>query len=124
MSAHGGNAEPVQRAVTLLRSESRDVRCWMPRWSGDPHAGRTETSLQLAMAPDRVRSERAEAGDTRPMRELLPVLRASSVRAVSPNGVLGDPAGASPAEGHHLLDALSADLLAHFDAGWSPRAAR
>ena len=121
VSAHGGNAEPLQRAVSVLRSESRDVRSWMPRWDGDPHAGRTETSLQLAMAPHRVREDRAEAGDTRPVRELLPLLRTSSVRAISPNGVLGDPAGANAAEGHSLLDTLATDLLSCFDSGWSPR---
>jgi creatinine amidohydrolase len=32
------------------------------------------------------------------------------VRAVSPDGVLGDPAGASAAEGARLLAALSARL--------------
>src|SRR5690348_4722941 len=39
--AHGGNAEPVRRAVSLLRRESRNVRAWFP--SGPPddtHAGR------------------------------------------------------------------------------------
>jgi creatinine amidohydrolase len=41
---------------------------------------------------------------------LLPRLRAEGVRAVSPNGVLGDPAGASAAEGRSLLDAAIADL--------------
>src|SRR5688500_15918427 len=32
LSGHGGNAEPLTRAVRLLRSESRDVRLWSPRW--------------------------------------------------------------------------------------------
>ena len=42
----------------------------------------------------------------------MPALRASSVKAVSPNGVLGDPAGASAAEGAAVFAALLADLLA------------
>ena len=37
-------------------------------------------------------------------------LRAGGVRAVSPDGVLGDPAGASADEGRQLLDAMVADL--------------
>jgi mycofactocin system creatininase family protein len=116
VSTHGGNSEPVRRAERLLRAESRDVLAWMPAWPGDAHAGRTETSLQLALAPQRVRAGRAEPGNTRPIAELMPVLRASSVRAVSPNGVLGDPAGASAAEGAALLHRLLDDLLAAVDA--------
>jgi mycofactocin precursor peptide peptidase len=114
---HGGNAGPVRRAERRLRAESRAVLAWLPSWAGDAHAGRTETSLQLAMAPGRVRLDRAEPGNTRPIAELMPVLRASPVRAVSPNGVLGDPAGASAAEGRALLASLTSDLLAALD-GW------
>lgn len=112
VSTHGGNAAPVQRAVRRLRSESRDVRAWVPRIEGEPHAGRTETSLQLALAPDRVGLDRAAAGDTRPIEALMPLLREGTVRGVSPNGVLGDPAGASAAEGVRILDSLAADLIA------------
>jgi mycofactocin system creatininase family protein len=111
VSTHGGNAAVVRRAERRLRAESREVLAWLPHWHGDAHAGRTETSLQLALAPDRVRLDRAEPGNRRPIAELMPLLRASSVRAVSPNGVLGDPAGASAAEGAAVLAALLADLL-------------
>jgi creatinine amidohydrolase len=38
------------------------------------------------------------------------------VRSVSRNGVLGNPAGASAAEGATLLGRLFADLLAAVDA--------
>jgi mycofactocin precursor peptide peptidase len=116
VSTHGGNAEPVRRAAGRLRAESRDVLAWMPTWAGDAHAGRSETSLQLELAPGRVRLDRAEPGNTRPIAELMPVLRTSSVREVSPNGVLGDPAGASAAEGAVLLAALVTDLSACVDA--------
>jgi mycofactocin precursor peptide peptidase len=118
VNAHGGNAETVRRAEARLRAESRDVRAWLAGWRGDAHAGRTETSLQLALAPARVRLDRAEAGDPRPIADLLPLLRVSSVRAVSPNGVLGDPAGASAAEGEALLTSLSASLTAAVARWW------
>ncbi len=108
--AHGGNAAPLARAVDRLDIEGRPVTAWWPRWSGDLHAGRTETSLMLAIAPQRVHPDRAEAGDRRPAAELLPRLRAAGVRAVSPNGVLGDPDGASAEEGRALLAAAAADL--------------
>jgi mycofactocin precursor peptide peptidase len=122
VSGHGGNAEPLGRAVITLRAEGRRVGAWSPRAEilrtgsvADAHAGRLETSLLLALAPDGVRLDLAEAGDVRPLAEVLPALRARGVRAVSPNGVLGNPAGASAAEGEALLDALVADLAVSFD---------
>ena len=114
ISAHGGNAGPVAAAVRLLRSEGRDVRAWSPRWDGDAHAGRTETSVQLALDPARVRPG-AETDNVAPLAELMPALRAGGVRAVSPNGVLGDPTGASAAEGESLLAAATTDLCALLD---------
>ena len=114
VSAHGGNAGPVAAAVRLLRSEGRDVRAWSPRWRGDAHAGRTETSVQLALDPARVRAG-ATAGNPAPLAELMPALRAGGVSAVSPNGVLGDPTGASAAEGEALLAAATADLCTVVD---------
>jgi creatinine amidohydrolase len=116
VSTHGGNAGAVRRAERRLRAESRDILAWLPAWAGDAHAGRAETSLELALAPDRVRPGRAEAGNTRPLTELMPELRRSGVRAVSPNGVLGDPAGASAAEGTRLLDLLVANLSETLDS--------
>lgn len=113
VSAHGGNALPVDRATSRLRDERRRVLGWSPSVSdGDAHAGRTETSLMLAIAPDAVSMGDAAPGVTTPIRELLPTLRHAGVAAVSPNGVLGDPTGASAAEGDRLLDDLAADLIA------------
>jgi creatinine amidohydrolase len=120
VSAHGGNHDPVTRAVARLREESRDVRVHMPRWAGEPHAGRTETAMILSLTPSRVLMDRAEAGNTRPIAELLPALRAGGVRAVAANGVLGDPRGAAAEEGSALLDELTAVLVKDVE-GWWPR---
>jgi mycofactocin system creatininase family protein len=111
VSAHGGNAEPVAAAVRELRGEGREVWAWSPRWEGDAHAGRIETSLMLALAPELVGPAR-DAGNVTPLAALLPRLRSEGVRAVSANGVLGDPSGASAEEGRSLLDAAIADLRA------------
>ena len=116
VSTHGGNTEAVRRAVARLRAESRDVSVWFPRWPGDAHAGRAETSLQLALTPDAVRLDRAEAGNTTPIAELMPALRATAVYGVSPNGVLGDPAGASAAEGTAMFADLLADLNGYLES--------
>jgi|SRR5215211_653650 len=112
VSTHGGNADTVARAIRRLHGEGRRVLGWSPRWDGDAHAGRTETSLMLALDPQRVALDRAAAGATAPLRELWPALRTGGVRSVSPNGVLGDPDGASAAEGHRLLTAAADALIA------------
>ena len=117
VSAHGGNAAPVARAVARLRAESRDVEVFQPRWGGDPHAGRPETALQLALRPAGVRMDRAVAGDRRPLGEVLPLLREGGVRAVSRTGVLGDPTAATATEGRALLDELTGQLVSQVD-GW------
>ncbi|MEO9138295.1 MAG: mycofactocin biosynthesis peptidyl-dipeptidase MftE [Jatrophihabitans sp.] len=111
VSAHGGNAEALTRAVHTLRAESRDVRIFQPRWSDDLHAGRVETSLQLALRPQAVDMALAAAGDTRSLQEVLPLLRSGGVRLVSANGVLGDPSGASGEDGRRILDELTAALV-------------
>jgi len=79
---------------------------------GDLHAGRFETSVQLALDPHRVRLDSAKAGNTAPLAELTRALRAGGVRSVSPSGVLGDPSGATADEGEQLLRSLSSELLA------------
>jgi creatinine amidohydrolase len=119
VSAHGGNAQPVTRAVRRLRAESREVCLFMPRWRGDPHAGRPETAMLLALTSDRVDLREAVAGDTRPLAQIWPVLRAGGVRAVSDSGVLGDPTGATAQEGDALLDELAAELISEV-AAWHP----
>ncbi len=68
--------------------------------------------MMLALAPGDVRLGDAAAGQTRPLTEIMADLRTRGVRQVSPNGVLGDPAGASAAEGETLLALLVADLAA------------
>ncbi|MCZ2811115.1 mycofactocin biosynthesis peptidyl-dipeptidase MftE [Modestobacter sp. VKM Ac-2979] len=123
VNGHGGNVEALRAAVPQLRGEGRDV-VWFPCGvpGGDAHAGRTETSLMLHVEPAGVRPELAAAGETAPIGELLPRLRAEGVRAVSPDGVLGDPAGASAAEGAHLLQTLAGRLVAAVRA-WDTDAA-
>lgn len=118
VNGHGGNVEAVRGAVEQLRAESRDVRaysCAPPRAlcpAPDAHAGRTETSIMLALAPQVVRLDLARAGNTAPLASLLPAMRAGSVRAVTENGVLGDPAGANAEEGEALLAAMVEALVA------------
>ena len=112
VNGHGGNAAAVNKAVEVLRREGRTVLSWWPRIpGGDAPAGRTETSLMLAIDPRAVQRRKAAAGRTEPVGELASQLRAKGIIGVSPNGVLGDPAGATSAEGRRLLDAMVLDLV-------------
>jgi creatinine amidohydrolase len=115
VNGHGGNVEALREAVERSNAEGRPTLAWSPRLAGDAHAGRVETSLMLALAETLVRTDAAVAGVTEPIGSLMDRLRAEGVRAVSPSGVLGDPAGATADEGRRLLDALQADLLGVYD---------
>lgn len=112
VNAHGGNLAGLTAAVDQLRAEGHDIT-WVPcaTESVDLHAGRTETSLMLHLRPGSVRLDRAVAGDTRPLAEVLPLMVAGGVVAVSANGVLGDPAGASSEEGRAVLASMVTEAL-------------
>jgi creatinine amidohydrolase len=119
VNGHGGNAEAVARAVATSVADGRRVLSWAPTVDpssgADAHAGRTETSALLALAPSTVRVELARPGATAPLADLMDDLRAGGVRAVAANGVLGDPTDASAAEGAVLLGSLADDLVAAVD---------
>ncbi len=122
VNGHGGNASAVGRAVARSTADGRRVLAWWPRIVGaDAHAGHTETSLLLAIAPQVVRVDRAEVGRREHVTELIDELRRDGVRAVSPNGVLGDPTAATASYGHSLLALLVGDLVATVDAWWTPQ---
>lgn len=113
VNGHGGNVEALGLAEATLGAEGRRVAVFHPRVEGgDPHAGRTETSLMLHLHPERVRMDLAEPGSAARFREIGDVLRTEGLAAVTPNGVLGDPTGASAAEGAALFGRMVADLTA------------
>jgi creatinine amidohydrolase len=104
VNAHGGNV------AALNASDEVD---WLPCATEevDLHAGFTETSLMLHLRPESVRLDLAEAGNPQSLREILPAMLVGGVAAVSPNGVLGDPADASAAEGERVLKAMVAEIV-------------
>lgn len=112
VNGHGGNIAALSKAVFQMLAEQHAVG-WVPCATEevDLHAGITETSLMLHLRPELVRLERAEVGETRPLSEIMPLLMAGGVGAVSPNGVLGDPAGASAEIGARVLAEMTADAV-------------
>ena len=109
VNGHGGNRGGVDAAVRQITDEGRAVLSWWPRVEGgDAHAGRTETSIMLALDRDLVRLDRAVPG----YGGAAAAAFTSGLRAASPTGIVGDPSGASADEGRALLDALAADLIA------------
>ena len=126
VNGHGGNVPAVVAAVRQLRYEGHDV-AWAacvptPERDAAPvdsHAGRIETSLALFLVPDDVRLERAEPGALEPMSALLSRMRVGGVASVSPNGVLGDPSGATSQEGLRLLWSMVADVVSSAVV-WAP----
>ncbi|WP_406689739.1 mycofactocin biosynthesis peptidyl-dipeptidase MftE [Saccharopolyspora sp. ID03-671] len=117
VSCHGGNAVPVRNAVRTLRAEGRRVLAWSPTGrADDSHAGRTETSVMLALRPHVVHLEQAEIGNTAPLSELIDRLRTGGTAAVSDSGVLGDPRGASGSEGRRILRSWTENLIDAVDA--------
>ncbi len=116
VSGHGGNAATLSAAVTQLRAEGHNVAGLLPVLPGaDAHAGHTETSILLALDPARVRTDRFESGSRQPLSELMEQLQSEGIKAVSANGILGDPEGANAKEGIRLMDLLA--LVSIYDDG-------
>jgi mycofactocin precursor peptide peptidase len=119
VNGHGGNVTTLGDVVQQMIGEQHDV-AWVPcafEGATDAHAGRDETSVMLFIDSDRVDMTAAVTGNTAHLRELLPELMASGVRAVSESGVLGDPLQADEALGRELFDALIKDLSRRILAG-------
>ncbi len=122
VNGHGGNHTAVTAAVDTLTGEGRTVLGWWPSWPrrrdggpADLHAARIETSMMLAIDPGLVRLELAVAGPDASIDEL----RTRGVRAISSNGVLGDPDGASGREGERFITSFVDDLV-HRIERWRP----
>ncbi len=109
VNAHGGNVAALRASDELEWVACATEPPLVP--GADLHAGFTETSLMLHLRPESVRLDRAQAGNTQPLSEILPAMVAGGVGAVSPNGVLGDPAGASAEEGERVLRHMVAEIV-------------
>ena len=83
------------------------------------HADIAETSIMMALHDGLVREELAECGHlTTPdeERELIRRILRDGFKTVTPNGILGDARGATPALGEKMIAALADRVAAHFRA--------
>ena len=111
ISGHGGNHDAIAAVEETAEREGDVVLCFSPRIEGgDAHAGRTETSILLALLPALVHLDRATPGAREPLGDLIGAIREAGVAAVSENGVLGDPTGASEEEGLRVLESMFEQL--------------
>ena len=134
---HGGNFQPLAQAVARLRPELpntnliafTDLNALMdvafnigqtfgiaPGIVGG-HAGEFETSLMLALRPELVHMELAQAGYTGDQMSVAPIVFEKGFRAVTENGILGDARPASIAHGDAYMRALTDALVAFVQAG-------
>lgn len=118
VNGHGGNVEAMVAAVCQLRREGHDV-AWAPCMApgADAHAGYTETSILLHLAPGLVRIDLLEAGNTEELQDIYPALVAGGISAVSSNGVLGDPRGANREAGAALFEAMILEVESRIATG-------
>lgn len=93
---------PAQRKAVHAAAEAMGLD---PERVGT-HAGHFETSIMCLLRPDLVDSAAAEPGWIGPAAAAGETLRSRGMAALSPIGVIGDPAGASAEAGRAYLDAL------------------
>jgi len=135
-SAHIGNCPPLAKMLPGLQdavpascriSAYTNSRAWLETWrdavaeaGGDPskvggHADVAETSIMLDIHPERVRSDMFASGRSGLLsQDDLELMWRDGLRAVSANGILGDPHGSTVAIGRHCIERIASLLIARF----------
>ena len=115
VNGHGGNVDALARISSALTYEKITHSIWsLPSYDGaDMHAGHTETSVMLHVAPEKVQTDRIERGTIGDVSELVAQMRTVGVAGVSNNGVLGDPTTATKEHGIAVMNLYSTSLASH-----------
>jgi creatinine amidohydrolase len=124
VNGHGGNADALKLIHSALDYENIRHSIWsLPYYEGaDMHAGHTETSLMLHLAPGTVRMDLAEVGAVGDSEILIERMRAGGIKQVSSNGVVGDPTNATAAHGETMLSFYAdhlTKLLLQIQTSWT-----
>jgi creatinine amidohydrolase len=114
VNGHGGNVDALSAIDSALNSQGTPHVIWsLPIYQGsDMHAGHTETSVLLHIAPHVVDMTQAEPGATGDASALVAAMRERGVGAISYNGVIGDPTTASSEHGAAVMALYSSSLAA------------
>ena len=129
MSSHGGNfpvlaewertRQPadcrVISDIAIFDAGFDAIRPFGREDRAGPHAEVMETSMMLAIHPELVKMERAEPGFEGEL--ALPELLARGMRALSTNGIIGNPVGATAQMGEAVLAAIGARLAVEVRGG-------
>jgi creatinine amidohydrolase len=132
LPSHGGNFTTVQEVIDEARTthpdlvvtgyadlveyatytEATSARFGVSAGAAGAHAGENETSMMLALEPGLVKRDCFAAGYVGPTgEEQVRVILEQGMTALTANGVIGDPAGATAERGEVYLE-LVADFLA------------
>jgi len=125
LPTHGGNFGPLAGAIATLEDAERarvaaltdlgvlfeiaqmgEREYGVPLAEGGLHAGEWETSLMLAIHPELVSMESAEAGFTGDLQEAISSMFAGGVASISENGAIGDPGSSTAEHGRRYWDAI------------------
>lgn len=114
VNGHGGNTDALAEITSALQYEKITHSIWsLPSYAGsDMHAGHTETSLLLHIAPDHVRDIPQQPG-TEYVDGLIEDMREHGVRGISDNGIIGDPTTATAQHGIAVLHLYTQSLQQH-----------
>ena len=115
VNGHGGNTDALASITSALTYENIRHSMWsLPSYEGaDMHAGHTETSVMLHVAPAKVQTDLIEPGTVGDASSLVAQMRTSGVAGVSANGVLGNPTTATSEHGVAVMKLYSANLASH-----------
>jgi creatinine amidohydrolase len=104
VNGHGGNFDALQRIASALNYEKIIHSIWsLPSYTGgDMHAGHTETSLMMHIAPQSVHLN--QLTNFLPTETTVETLRSVGVHGVTPTGILGNPMTATTQHGQEVLD--------------------
>jgi creatinine amidohydrolase len=130
LPTHGGNFAPLAAAIEKLGevegarivaltnlmalleiAQVGEAEHGVPLPEGGLHAGEWETSMLLAIHPELIDMDRAEAGYTGDLEEGIGKMFAGGVKAISENGAIGDPVRASAEHGRRYWEAALAIAL-------------
>lgn len=114
VNGHGGNADALDAITSALEYEQIAHSVWsLPSYvGGDMHAGHTETSLMLHIAPDSVRDIPFEPG-TPFASGIVDEMRERGVQGISSNGIIGDASTATASHGEAVLALYTKSLQEH-----------